>query len=129
MRARFFGTALAVLLAMTAAAPAAPTDKPGRCFVTTNFNGWKAPDERTIYIRVGVHDFYRLDLANRCSALHAISPFLVTRWRASNFVCSPLDWDLRVSRGVDLGAEACIVKAMTPLTRAEADAIPRKFRP
>jgi len=129
MRPRPLAAAVAALLALTAPAGAAPADKPGRCFVTTNFAGWKSPDDRTIYIRVGVGDFYRLDLANRCSALHGISPILVTRWRGSNFVCSPLDWDLRVSRGVGLGADACIVKAMTPLTRAEAGAIPRKFRP
>lgn len=128
MLARTIESALAALLALTAVASAEP-DKPGRCFVTTNFENWKSPDDRTIYIRVGVHDFYRLDLANRCSALHAINPHLVTRWRGSNFVCSPLDWDLKVSRGVGLGADPCIVKAMTPLTRAEAAAIPRKFRP
>jgi hypothetical protein len=118
---------LAILAALALTAPAGAAER--SCFVTQNFRGWKAPDDRTIYIRVGVNSFYRLDLANRCSALHAIDPFLVTRWRGSNFVCSPLDWDLRVSRGTGMPGEACIVKAMTRLSADEAAAIPRKFKP
>jgi len=129
MLSRMIATAAAGFLLFAGTAQAAPNDRAPRCFTTQFFNTWKAPDERTIYIRVGVHDFYRLDLATRCPALHAINPHLVTRWRGSNFVCSALDWDLKVSRGVDLGADPCIVKTMTPLTNAEADAIPRKFRP
>ena len=76
-----------------------------------------------------MNEFYRIDLAARCPGLNALDPHLITRWRVSNLVCSPLDWDLRVSRGVGLDSDACIVKAQTPLTRAEADAIPHKFKP
>jgi hypothetical protein len=126
MSVRTLGS-VAILAVLALTAPAAAAQR--SCFVTQNFQGWKAPDDRTIYIRVGVNSFYRLDLANRCSALHAIDPFLVTRWRGSNFVCDAIDWDLKVSRGTGMPGEACIVKTMTRLTAEEAAAIPRKFRP
>ncbi len=129
MRACTIGPAFAALLAMAGAAQAAPTDRPPKCFTTQFFETWKAPDDRTMYIRVGTHDFYRIDMANRCPALKGFDPRLITHWRGSNWVCNALDWDLKVSRGIGSPGEPCIVKAQTPLTRAEADAIPRKFRP
>lgn len=132
MRARTIGTAFAALVAMTAsaaAAPPSPNDRAPRCFTTAFFNTWRAPDDRTMYIRVGTHDFYRLDMANRCPALKGFDPRLITHWRGSNWVCNALDWDLKVSRSIGSPGEPCIVRTMTPLTRAEADAIPRKFRP
>ncbi|MBL6854394.1 MAG: hypothetical protein ISS15_05690 [Alphaproteobacteria bacterium] len=129
MRASTWLTAFTATLALATAAQAAPNDRPPKCFSTQFFDTWKAPDEHTMYIKVGTHDFYRVDLANRCSALKGFDPHLITIWRGSNWVCNALDWDLKVSRGRGSPGEPCIVKAMTPLTRAEADAIPRKFRP
>ena len=126
---RLIGTAATGLLLLAGTAQAVPIEKAPRCFTTQFFNTWKAADDRTIYIKVGLHDFYRLDLANRCPALLSVNPHLVTQWRGSNWVCNALDWDLKVSRGVGLGADPCIVQAMTPLTKQEADAIPRKFKP
>jgi len=129
MSLRIFGSLAVVAAIALAAAPAAAAE-PGRsCFATTNFQNWKAPDERTIYIRVSGNSFYRLDLANRCSALRGFDPVLITRWRGSNWVCNAIDWDLKVSRGTGSPGEACIVRAMTRLTAEEAAAIPRKFKP
>src|ERR1700761_3439540 len=90
MRVRTLLTAFAALLALAgnAAAADAPTDQPGRCFSTVNFNNWKAgPDAKTIYIRVGTRDYYRLDLSTSCYALQSPNPHLITQWRGSNFVC------------------------------------------
>jgi hypothetical protein len=127
---------LSALMGLTlASAPALADDmgRPGRCFSMQEFNGWKAPDARTIYIRVGVHDFYRLDLSAPCQSLMYPDSHLITKVRGSDQVCSGVDWDLSVSNSTgglhDGFKEACIVKTQTPLSAAEVAAIPKKFKP
>jgi Family of unknown function (DUF6491) len=110
-------------------APPPPPGTPPQCFFVRNFQSWKAPDVKTIYIRVNVNQFYRLDLASSCSGLRYPGAHLITEWRGSSSVCQGIDWDLRVAQSYPSGRQACIVKTQTPLTPAEAAAIPRKFRP
>lgn len=105
-----------------------------RCFSMHDFSGWKAADARTIYIRVNVNKFYRLDLAGPCQSLLYPDSHLITKVRGSDQVCDGLDWDLSVSdsSGMTRGAgfkEACIVKTQTPLSPADIAQLPRKFRP
>ena len=107
-----------------------PATKGTQCFSTRNFESWKALDNKTLYIRTSGRRYYRLDLAASCPRVTAPSVHLITKWTSSTWVCSALDWDLRVSEEPDSRFQsACIVKSMTPLTDAEAAAIPRKFKP
>ena len=122
----------AAILATPAFADA--TDRTGRCFSMRDFENWKSPDAKTIYIRAGLHRYYRLDLASNCSALQQIDAHLITRTRGSDQVCDGLDWDLAVSDSTgfrDGGGfrQACIVKTQTPLTDADVAQIPKKFLP
>ena len=125
-------SALSLLVAtsLAAADPASPVPaKRPQCFFIRDFQNWKAPDAKTLYIRVSLHQYYRLDLAGSCSAALAHS-HLITKWRGSDWVCSALDWDLKVSQGAVRGfATPCIVKTMTALTAQEAATIPKKFKP
>ncbi|MDE2495354.1 MAG: hypothetical protein KGL97_15765 [Alphaproteobacteria bacterium] len=108
-----------------------PPPKPDRCFFIGNFRNWKAPDARTIYIRVNFNRYYRLDLAGECPAMLWPDARLITVWRGSDVVCDALDWDLKVSNGPprEGAAEPCIVKTMIALSHDEAEAIPRAFKP
>jgi hypothetical protein len=100
------------------------------CFPIREFDGWRAPDAKTIYIRVAQTRYYRLDLSFSCPLLTDGGAHLITKTNGSDLVCSSADWDLAVSRD-SLGSlpTHCIVKTMTPLSQAEADAIPKKFKP
>ena len=100
------------------------------CFSLNQMQGWKAPDNKTIYIRVNMHQYYRLDLSASCAMLTMPESHLITKARGSDRICSAIDWDLSVSEPPP-GAipEACIVKQMTLLTPEQSDAIPPKFRP
>jgi hypothetical protein len=122
---------LLVAIPQAAAEPAArPATKGPQCFSIRSFENWKAPDAKTIYIRVNLHQYYRLDLAASCPTLLSANSHLITNWRGSSWVCSALDWDLKVSEDSVRGfASPCIVKKMTALTETEAAAIPRKFKP
>lgn len=112
-----------------AQAESPPPPKPDRCFFVRNFENWKAADARTIYIRVNLSRYYRLNLAGQCPALLWPDARLITVWRGSDVVCDALDWDLKVSNGAHGITEPCIVKTMTALTGAEAAAIPKAFKP
>jgi hypothetical protein len=120
--------------AMADPTPAAAPYTPNRCFMMHDFGNWKAADAKTIYIKVGLRDYYRLDLAAPCSTLLTPGSHLVTKVRGSDQVCSGIDWDLSVSDSSGPGGpggihQACIVKTQTPLSTADVDAIPRKFKP
>ena len=113
----------ALMIGSTAqAAPAA------KCFFANQFENWKSPDAKTIYIRVSMHDYYRLDLSARCSMLQSPDSHLVTRFVGSASICAPIDWDLQVADSSGM-RQGCIVKTMTQLTPEEAAAIPAKFKP
>ncbi|MGA9795181.1 MAG: DUF6491 family protein [Rhizomicrobium sp.] len=125
--------ALAILGVTALAAMPASAQPANTCFSMREFQTWKAPDAHTIYVKVAVNHFYRLDLASDCAELQMPGVHLVTKSRGSDQVCDALDWDISASTrqfGQPGGAEMkCIVKTMTPMSAAEVAAIPPKFRP
>jgi hypothetical protein len=120
---------LAGVLAATAitAGPAALA-QPGQCFFVNQWEGWKAPNDHTIYLGVTGHRVYRLDLTGSCAELTWPGARLISRDRGSGSICGPLDFDLKVAVQGGPGVP-CIVKSMTPLTADEASALPRSVRP
>ena len=110
-------------------AQAPDTNRRGACFFSREFQQWRAPDANTIFIRVGVNRFYRLDLAASCESLLFPNTHLVTVFHGSDAICVPIDWDLRVAQYPEGVSQQCIVKAMTPMTPAEVATIPPRFRP
>lgn len=100
-----------------------------QCFLTGQFRSWRAPDTKTIYVRVLNDKYYRLDLTHSCEALKFPGSHLVTKTRGSDTVCSAVDWDLRVSLGPRGFAEHCNVKTMTLLNPKDVADIPKPFKP
>ncbi len=122
-----------ILVALGAAMMAMPAAAEPACFSMRDFQNWKAPDARTIYVKVSFNHFYRLDLSADCVGLKWVGVHLVTKSRGSDRVCDALDWDITASTknfrqpgGMEM---KCIVKTMTPMTDAEVAAIPPKFKP
>jgi hypothetical protein len=126
-----FALAAAAAVLGTSAASAQPAAAPPSrsCFFVNQFDTWKAPDDKTMYIKTTGKRYYRLDMAGSCSALKGINPHLITTFHGSNSICSNLDWDLKVARAPGSPPEACIVKTMTEMTPDEVKAIPKKFKP
>jgi hypothetical protein len=117
----------AVLATVVRAQP--DTTRPQACFFSREFQQWRAPDANTIFIRVGVNRFYRLDLSAPCPSLLYPNARLVTVFHGSDTVCAPIDWELGVAQSPEGVSEQCIVKAMTPMTPAEIASIPPRFHP
>ena len=125
--------AIAVTVTALSTAPIAlaqPAASTGRenCFRLSMLSNTRPDGDRRIYARVGVNDFYRIDLANRCASLPFEGNHLVlTPTPGQDLICRPIDLDLKVSEN---GAtEPCFIKSITRLTPAEAAAIPKKVKP
>lgn len=132
MRGRLIGAVIGLAAAAIGGAALAqpPARKPSQCFLMRDFRDWRAPDGKTIYIRVHTHDYYRLDLAGACPDLTFPAARLITKTHGTDSVCSAIDWDLSVAQPGPAGFPIrCMVQSMTRLSPAEVDALPPKFRP
>jgi hypothetical protein len=108
--------------------PAEAPKEAQSCFLSSQWQGWKSPNENVIYLRVGVRDVYRVDLAYGSPMLKWHDSHLISRVRGSSWICSSLDLDLKVASYHGF-AEPLFVKSITKLTRDEAAAIPPQFQP
>ena len=113
--------------ARAADAPAAPAKPKVSCFFSRDWDGWHSPNKDTIYLRVGVRDIWRVDLAGGSSLLAWPDSHLVQNVRGTDSVCMPIDLDLKVAS--DGFVEPLFVKAITKLTPEEVAAIPKKDLP
>ena len=118
------------LLALAAGAAVAAPDKSPRtpCFYSTQWNGWKSPSPKVIYLGVNMHDVYQLDLAVEATRLQWSDARLISEMHGSSSICSALDMQLYVS---DTGGmrEPLFPSKLTKLTPEEVAAIPKKFLP
>ncbi len=107
--------------------PAKPKSEEA-CFYRRNINGFNAPNEKTVYIRVGVNDIFRLDLMYDCTGLTFRQDIGLEDQPAGDaFICSPMQATV-VYR--DAGVpQRCPVTAMHKLTKDEIAALPKKDRP
>ena len=98
------------------------------CFRMSQLQSTRPDGDKRIYARVNVNDYYRIDLAQRCSSLpYADQGLVLTPAGGNDLICSPIDLDLKVN---DHGAlEPCIISSITKLTPAEVAAIPKKAKP
>lgn len=120
----------ALLGAHGATATAAPGGSPGNsCFTSVNWDAWSATaDGDALYLRVGLHDIYRVDLTPGSHVRKEPDYFLVNRLRGSSWICSPLDLDLTLSDHQGF-QRPLIARSLRKLTPAEVAAIPRKELP
>jgi len=108
-------------------APAAAGKPKTSCFFARDWEGWHSPNEKTIYLRVGVRDIWRVDLAGGSNLLAWPDSHLVQNVWGMDSVCNPIDLDLKVAN--DHVVEPLFVKAITKLTPEEVAAIPKKDLP
>ena len=97
--------------------------------MANDWQGWKSPSPTVIYLRIRINDVYRLDLAAPASDLDAPDVHLVSVVRGSDWICNPLDLDLRLADDHGVFREPLFVKSITKLTPEQVKAIPAKFRP
>ena len=122
---------LALGLAGAAAAADTPPAQKGHdnCFRSSDWDGWHAPNDKTLYLRVRLHDIYQVDLNSPSSMLTWPDTHLVNVIRGSNYICSPLDLQLTVTQNNSSAREPLFLKTITKLTPEQIAAIPKKDLP
>ncbi|MDO8902485.1 MAG: DUF6491 family protein [Phenylobacterium sp.] len=96
------------------------------CFFTRSVSGFSAPDNETLYLRVGVRDVYEMRMFAPCLDMDWAQKLAVVS-RSGSSVCRGADATI-ISPG-PLGEQRCLVRAVRKLTPAAVDALPAGSRP
>jgi hypothetical protein len=121
----------AALLTCGAASPPAlakpaPTYDAQQCFYTRNVTSFAAPDDKTLYVRVGVRDVYRFDMFGHCPDIDWNQRLALVS-RGSSWICSGMDAEV-ITHATGIGHQRCPVSAMHKLTPEEVAALPRRAK-
>jgi hypothetical protein len=116
--------AIAALFPLAAQAKSAPKERD--CFHASNVSGFRAPDDKTVYVRVGVRDIYQMEMLGACPQIDWAEKIGI-RTRGSEWICSGMDADLISPSSI--GPHRCAVRTLKKLTPKEAKALPPKSRP
>jgi hypothetical protein len=88
-----------------------------------------APDDHTVYVKVNLHDVYRLDLMISCPDVNWNQRIaLESSHGAGGSICNALDAEI-ISHATGLGRQRCPVKTLTKLTPEEVAALPKGAKP
>jgi hypothetical protein len=124
--------ALAAVTAAGAAAAQSPHDHAGRvdrpCFFINQWEGWKAPNDHTLYLGVNNRDVYEVGLAGSSPILQDPDAHIVSITRGPDTVCDPVDLQLSIDEPYGIH-EPLIAKSLVKLTPEQVKAIPPKYRP
>jgi len=112
---------------VVSAQPAADSSHGNQCFLRSNINGFQAPDDRTVYIRVGVRDIYRLSLMVDCTSLTFRQGIGLESTPGDPWICSPIQATV-VYRDTGINSR-CPVSDIHKLTPAEIAALPKRDLP
>jgi hypothetical protein len=103
-------------------APSPGASKDNACFFQRDVSSFKAANEHTVYLRVGVNDYYRLDLISDCQNLDFALGLALQNRSGGPTICSPLDAELIV-RQSGAPVDHCPVTAIHKLNPAEVLAL------
>ena len=99
----------------------------GACFARHNVEGFNAPDDHTVYLKVFPGEIYRLDLMGECQGLSWRQSFGLEDRPSSPWICSAIEATV-VFRETGM-LQHCPVTAIHRLTPEEIKALPRRDRP
>ena len=118
------------------AAASAPLGAPARakdhdqCFRAMDWRAAAAGGPHDLYLRVGMHDVWRLGMAQSCPGAEFPGAVriddLVTN---TNYICQAADLQITVEPRGASHATPCIVTSMEKLTPDQVKALPRKAVP
>jgi hypothetical protein len=126
----------AVGLALTAGAaslPVATTAAPPThqsCFWGHDVENFNAPDDRHVYLRVGVNQVYALTLFAPCLDIDWNQSIGLVAQGGGDWICEGSGLNVEVvTHATGLGRQRCQVTSVRKLSPAEVTALPKKYRP
>jgi hypothetical protein len=124
------GLALAACAGRTAAYAAAanaPARQGGRhCFLVSQINNWRAPDQHTVYVRANINRIFRMQLMGPCPNVDWTRRLGIKATPGPE-ICSGID--ATIIAPSPIGPRRCPVTAIHELTPAEIAATPKKDLP
>lgn len=109
------------------AKPETPKYDKNQCFYTRNVTSFAAPDDKTLYVRVGVRDVYRFDMFAPCLDMDW-NQRLALIARPGPWICNGMDAEV-ISRATGIGRQHCLVSHMQKLTPEQIAALPPRAKP
>ena len=91
----------------------------GQCFHADRVNSFLPAGPYAVNVRVGVNDYYRLELAGNCRDFNWTRQ-VVLRARTSSWVCRPYDADL-IASDPATGVNSCPISSVRKLSEAEVE--------
>jgi hypothetical protein len=109
-------------------APAAAAGAEGgrQCFWAHSVNSFSAVDDDTVNLRVGVRDYYQLELIGPCPEIDWAQKIAIQS-RGGSSICAGLDAVLIAPSAI--GPQRCHVRTVRRLTPLEVGAMDPKARP
>jgi hypothetical protein len=102
---------------------------PRACFYARNVDGFNAPNDRTVYLRVGTRDVYEARLFAPCTDIDW-NQRIALRTRGSDWVCEGSGaLNAEIFSHSPIGPQRCPVTSIRKLSPAEVAAMPKKYRP
>ena len=124
---------LALAAGGAAPSPDQAQDKPATakaqrsCFDPKFVDGFAAPDDKNLYVRVGVRDVYHFEMFAPCLDMDWNQRLGIVA-TPGPFICDKMDAEV-ISRAVGLGRQRCLVRNMRKLTPQEVAALPNRAKP
>jgi hypothetical protein len=119
--------ALGACTAETATTSAVAADTGRQCFFVRNIDSFKVVDNRTVYLRVGVNDIYRIELFDSCPEARFTEGLAIRSRGGGSTICSPLDAELVAPSPT--GPRTCLLNDIRKLTPQEVATLDPKARP
>ncbi|HEY2051471.1 MAG TPA: DUF6491 family protein [Caulobacteraceae bacterium] len=98
-----------------------------QCILSTMVESFNAPDTQTVYLRVGVNEFWKLGLQNNCLELPYRLNIGLKVTGTSPWICTPVEATI-INHGAGIPHQ-CPVISMHRLTRDEVAALPKGVKP
>jgi Family of unknown function (DUF6491) len=113
----------------TPSAPKPPPKPAQACFWAREADGFSAPDDQTLYVRVSVRDVYRLKLFGNCMDISWVHHIGLATHGMSD-ICEGPNPDVDViDRETGIGRQRCPVTDVHKMTPDEIAALPKNERP
>jgi hypothetical protein len=113
---------------LPAASVAEPATHNNACFWGHDADNFTSPDDRTVYLRVGVRQVYELKLFSPCIDVDW-SQRIALRSRGSDLICEDGGNAAEIITPSPIGRQRCQVDSVRKLSPAEVKALPKRYQP
>ena len=115
-------------VSLPVASAADPASHNNACFWGHDADNFTAPDDRTVYLRVGVRQVYELKLFSPCIDVDW-SQHIALRSRGSDWICEGRGNVAEIISPSVIGRQRCQVDSVRRLSTEEVKALPKRYQP